>query len=368
MVDYYPVVARAVSGLPNKTGEARRAVYERARKELLKLLSGPELAKEQVALEAAIQKVEAECLSNSTENEREKFAEQREIRGPRWPLWPWMLAGSIWLLVAGWNFTHYWSGEPFVSDSWYLSQKEPASWGDQHPECRDQFGFWPDGTRMEPKEFEKAGGVFIADIATGILSRQKTRTPEQIARDDWAHDVRRKVAACEEPQWMPVVIANEIRQARIRVITFALLPPFLFLSGLGLIRRATGKISMIAAKCIATVGALGIAVVTASVVGEISDKFFEFVIPNLGFHPASFFWSGLDVICAVLIPIGIVLWWRRHPGHRPAKCRIHGLPASQRAAFQKQCYSTSRCSSRAKRNLSRNILYADHRCEISGLQ
>jgi hypothetical protein len=149
MADYYSVITRTISALPSKqNGEARRAVYDRARKELLKLLSGPELAKEQVALEAAIQKVEGECLSHTTENEREKFAEQKEIQGPRGSLWLWVLAGSIWLLITGWNFAHYWSGEPFVSNRSYLSQNEPRSWGDQHPECRDRFGFWPDGSRM----------------------------------------------------------------------------------------------------------------------------------------------------------------------------------------------------------------------------
>ena len=30
MADYYSAIARAVSNLPNKTDEARRAIYERA--------------------------------------------------------------------------------------------------------------------------------------------------------------------------------------------------------------------------------------------------------------------------------------------------------------------------------------------------
>jgi hypothetical protein len=69
MADYYSVVARAVSGLPSKTDEARRAVYERARtalQERLRTLDPPisetELANEQFALEAAIRRVEMESL------------------------------------------------------------------------------------------------------------------------------------------------------------------------------------------------------------------------------------------------------------------------------------------------------------------
>jgi hypothetical protein len=65
MADYYSLIARAVSRLPNDTGEARRAIYERARtalKENLRTLDPPisevELANAQSALEAAIRSVE----------------------------------------------------------------------------------------------------------------------------------------------------------------------------------------------------------------------------------------------------------------------------------------------------------------------
>jgi uncharacterized membrane protein YccC len=67
MADYYSVIARAVSRLPSKTNEARHAIYERARtavQESLRRhdpqLSPAELATEQLALEAAISRVEAE--------------------------------------------------------------------------------------------------------------------------------------------------------------------------------------------------------------------------------------------------------------------------------------------------------------------
>ena len=35
MADYYPLIDKAVSGLEKSTGEARRALYERARAALL---------------------------------------------------------------------------------------------------------------------------------------------------------------------------------------------------------------------------------------------------------------------------------------------------------------------------------------------
>ena len=35
MADYYNLLARAVSGLPNATPDSRKAIYERARKALL---------------------------------------------------------------------------------------------------------------------------------------------------------------------------------------------------------------------------------------------------------------------------------------------------------------------------------------------
>jgi hypothetical protein len=62
MADYYSVIAHAVSRLPSKTGEAKQAIYQRAREALRKALrsrfSETELAAEQAALEVAISMVE----------------------------------------------------------------------------------------------------------------------------------------------------------------------------------------------------------------------------------------------------------------------------------------------------------------------
>ena len=71
MNDYYPLIARAVERLDRSTGEARRAVYERARKAVALLRSNQpalldaDITKERIALEVAILKVEAEAERNS---------------------------------------------------------------------------------------------------------------------------------------------------------------------------------------------------------------------------------------------------------------------------------------------------------------
>jgi hypothetical protein len=68
MADYYPLIAKAVTGLDRSTGEARRAVYERARTALVAQLrnmtpplSESEITRERLALEESIRKVEAEA-------------------------------------------------------------------------------------------------------------------------------------------------------------------------------------------------------------------------------------------------------------------------------------------------------------------
>lgn len=67
MADFYPLLARAVSSLPERTPQARRAVYERARTVLmnqLRALDPPltqgEIARQRLALEEVIRRVENE--------------------------------------------------------------------------------------------------------------------------------------------------------------------------------------------------------------------------------------------------------------------------------------------------------------------
>lgn len=72
MADYTPLISRAVGALTENTGEARRAVYDRARAALLAQLrnmtpplSEEHITRERMALEDAIRKVEAESSSES---------------------------------------------------------------------------------------------------------------------------------------------------------------------------------------------------------------------------------------------------------------------------------------------------------------
>src|SRR5712672_1786275 len=69
MADYYPLIARAISGLdPSAPGESRRALYERARAALIAQLrsvqpplSESEITRERLSLEEAVRKVESEA-------------------------------------------------------------------------------------------------------------------------------------------------------------------------------------------------------------------------------------------------------------------------------------------------------------------
>jgi hypothetical protein len=72
MADYYPLINKAVAGLDKSTGEARRALYERARSALVTQLRGvvpalseSDITRERLALEEAIRKVEAEAARKS---------------------------------------------------------------------------------------------------------------------------------------------------------------------------------------------------------------------------------------------------------------------------------------------------------------
>lgn len=91
MTDYHPLIARAVDGLTKNTGDARRALYERARSALVTQLRGVEpalsesdITKERLALEEAIRKVEAEAARKAlSEPKNSGRTEPRfEIRSP----------------------------------------------------------------------------------------------------------------------------------------------------------------------------------------------------------------------------------------------------------------------------------------------
>src|SRR3954465_6643882 len=81
MADYYPLIARAVAGLENSTGDARRVLYERARAALLAQLRGvtpaldeSDITRERLALEESIRKVEAESARQFVEASRRMWA------------------------------------------------------------------------------------------------------------------------------------------------------------------------------------------------------------------------------------------------------------------------------------------------------
>jgi hypothetical protein len=78
MADYYPLIARAISGLdPSAPGESRRALYERARAALIAQLrsvqpplSESEITRERLSLEEAVRKVESEAAQRARDGSR----------------------------------------------------------------------------------------------------------------------------------------------------------------------------------------------------------------------------------------------------------------------------------------------------------
>jgi hypothetical protein len=78
MADYYPLIARAIAGLdPSAPGEARRALYERARSALIAQLrsvqpplSESEITRERLSLEEAVRKVESEAAQRARDASR----------------------------------------------------------------------------------------------------------------------------------------------------------------------------------------------------------------------------------------------------------------------------------------------------------
>jgi hypothetical protein len=98
MADYYPLIARAVAGLEKNTGDARRAVYERARTALVAQLrsvnpplSENDVTRERLALEESIRKVEAEAARKSWVDPGHAAAQtgatQARVRAPEFPRW-----------------------------------------------------------------------------------------------------------------------------------------------------------------------------------------------------------------------------------------------------------------------------------------
>src|ERR1700744_4399233 len=89
MADYHPLIARAVEGLGASSGEARRALYERARAALVAQLRGidpplseADITRERLALEDAIRKGEAGPGRRSRPEPRPAAPSLRPSPGP----------------------------------------------------------------------------------------------------------------------------------------------------------------------------------------------------------------------------------------------------------------------------------------------
>jgi hypothetical protein len=104
MADYYSLISEAVAKLPTNTGDAREALYDRARKALATQLEGHEasqIATEQFALEAAILRVEGEASARHSGvpiSRRPRVGLSSPIHQPTTAL----LVISIFLFRLGW--------------------------------------------------------------------------------------------------------------------------------------------------------------------------------------------------------------------------------------------------------------------------
>ena len=90
MTDYHPLIARAVEGLDKNSGEARRALYERARTALVTQLravdpplSESDITRERLALEDAIRKVEADAARKARAELRDRGGHATAAPPPR---------------------------------------------------------------------------------------------------------------------------------------------------------------------------------------------------------------------------------------------------------------------------------------------
>src|SRR3979409_2065037 len=94
MADYHPLIARAVTGLERNTGDARRALYERARTARVaqlrggtRALSESDVTRERLALEESIRKVEAESARQTWVEPARPEPVHNEVRAPERRRW-----------------------------------------------------------------------------------------------------------------------------------------------------------------------------------------------------------------------------------------------------------------------------------------
>jgi|SRR6516165_1856503 len=133
------------------------------------------------------------------------------IRRPSlFQVWKWI--SFLWLVVAGGLAVHNSPGEDYAKGM--FEGEAPDEWRDQHPECMDRYGFWPDGQRMGRSEFHvywlpltaPRGGYYPLNPPGSLED-----TPEQKAHYQWLRDTQRKVFDCERLLWLPSAQAVVIR-------------------------------------------------------------------------------------------------------------------------------------------------------------
>ncbi len=154
MVDYFPLLARAVSALNPNTSEQRRALYDRARKTLVEKLRDPalshtDLKAESAALEAAIQRVEMDAIRRAAPPQPKpayrahavsvrQYQDRPPLRDVRKPLRVAAGAfGALLVLVAGVAAYSYWSRNFFGVRSIPNSRNVAAV--AENPEIKSDF-------------------------------------------------------------------------------------------------------------------------------------------------------------------------------------------------------------------------------------
>lgn len=95
MADFYPILARAVAGLPETSPEARRAIYDRARTALVAQLRGldpplseAEIMRERLALDEAVARIEADYDDAPTPPPASDGPVIRTVENPMLPIRP----------------------------------------------------------------------------------------------------------------------------------------------------------------------------------------------------------------------------------------------------------------------------------------
>lgn len=95
MADFYPILARAVAGLPETSPEARRAIYDRARTALVAQLRGldpplseAEIMRERLALDEAVARIEADYDETPTQPPASDGPVIRTVENPTLPIRP----------------------------------------------------------------------------------------------------------------------------------------------------------------------------------------------------------------------------------------------------------------------------------------